>query len=100
MCEVICERGACCFASKGCASADIKCEDYATCARLYGDSQDDDIKGGTTATNSNQSGQQQTETPRSESNGGSDSDGGTNANDDLADGIVFKADVDDACFRL
>lgn len=97
MCEVICERGACCFASKGCASADIKCEDYATCARLYGDSQDDDIKGGTTATNSNQSGQQQTETPRSESNGGSDSDGGTNANDDLADGIVFKADVDDAC---
>lgn len=104
MCEFICERGACCFASKGCASADIKCEDYATCARLYGDSQDDDIKGGGGGeggeeenTNSNQSGQPQSETSNNQSNGGNGSNGATNTNDDLVGGIVYKADVDDAC---
>ena len=91
MCEVICERGACCFASKGCASADIKCEDYTACATLYGDSQDDDIKGENA--DSNTSVQEQTST----SNNSGSNGGAKNANDDLVGGIVFKADVDDAC---
>ena len=79
MCEVICERGAFCFASGGCPTADIDCADYMTCAKIYGDSQDDDIK--------------------REAAGGNVEEG-SNDNDDDEGGIVFKADIDDACINF
>ena len=79
MCEVICECGACCFASDGCPTADIDCADYMTCANIYGDLQDDDING--------------------EAAGGNVEEG-SNGNDDDVGGIVFKADIDDACINF
>jgi hypothetical protein len=76
MCKVICEREACCFASGGFPIADNNCSDYMACANIYGDSQDDDMKG--------------------EAVGGNVEEG-ANDNDDDVGGIVFKADIDDAC---
>ncbi|KAI2490813.1 hypothetical protein MHU86_23748 [Fragilaria crotonensis] len=86
MCEVVCERGACCFASGGCPSSDINCADYMTCANIYGDTPDDDKSGVEEGSVTGGTEQQQ---------GGTDND-----NDDSTGGVVFKADVDDACVDL
>jgi len=88
LCEVVCERGACCFASERCPTDDIVCSDYTIgCAVIYGDTRDDDAVDDGDDTGGSDTGGSDT--------GGSDEDPSEDENEI---GITLKVDVDDACF--